>query len=102
MVTMKQALTASEFHYGDCLRAVGPRGGATTRQERWRRNGATKTWKTRAWAFSVPIKHGLRDYSYLTEISAREFHALADCPLDQPQIAVTTTDCRDDSKERLN
>jgi len=102
MVTKERALTESEFHYGDCQRTFGPRGGATTRQERWRRNGATKTWTTRPWAFSVPIKHGLSSYSYLTEVSAREFHALADCPLSEPQIAVTTTDCRDDSKERLN
>jgi len=33
---------------------------------RYRVNGALKTWKTRPTEFQLPIKHGLRDYGYLT------------------------------------
>ena len=32
----------------------------------WRRNGKTKLWKTRPDDFRVPIKYGLREYSYIT------------------------------------
>jgi len=35
--------------------------------QRWRINGKIQTWKTRPNEFCVPIKHGLRDYLYLTE-----------------------------------
>lgn len=34
---------------------------------RWRVNGVPKTWKTRPNSVRVPLKHGLRDHSYLTE-----------------------------------
>jgi hypothetical protein len=50
------------------------------RVERWRRNGATKRWVTRPNAFRIPIKHGLRDYSYLTDENAHDFHLEQECP----------------------
>lgn len=37
---------------------------------RWwtvRRNGKTKTWKTRPNEFSIPIKAGLRSCAYITQ-----------------------------------
>jgi hypothetical protein len=43
---------------------------------RWwqvRRNGATKTWKTRPGEFRIPIKAGLRSCAYLTEANSRHF-----------------------------
>jgi len=47
---------------------------------RWwnaRRNGATKTWKTRPSEFHVPIKFGLRGTARLTETDAmRSFPSL--------------------------
>lgn len=81
MITKMQALNATAFHYGTCTRITGPRGGLTERVEQWRRNGSTKTWKTRPTEFSVPIKYGMRGYSYLTDANASEFHTEADCPL---------------------
>ncbi len=33
----------------------------------WRVNGAAKTWKRAPNRVTVPIKHGLRDYGYVTE-----------------------------------
>ena len=80
-VTKEQALTAREFHYGDCSKKVGPRGGVTVKTETWRRNGATKTWKTRPNEFSVPIKYGLYQYSYLTQDNAEQFHVADICDI---------------------
>ena len=45
----------------------------------WRRNGASRTWKTRPDAFKVPIKRGLYAYEYLTDFNAWLFHVEADC-----------------------
>lgn len=94
MITKDQAIATTaqwghtEFHYGDCQRLVGPRGGVTVKIETWRTNGACKTWKTRPAEFSLPIKYGLRDYSYITERNAGEFHLASDCPLNQPAEVV--------------
>jgi hypothetical protein len=89
MVTKEQAIQAAsqwgraEFHWGDCKRIVGTRGGVTIRVEKWRVNGACKTWKTRPDEFSLPIKYGMRGYSYITDRNAHEFHLADDCPLDR-------------------
>lgn len=81
MITKQQAVTAQEFHYGECTRTTGPRGGVKENIVVWRRNGATKTWKTRPQEFSVPVKYGMRDYTHINERNARFFHTEADCPL---------------------
>lgn len=81
MVTKEQALSAQEFHCGECLCIVGKRGGKTYKQEVYRRNGQTKTWKTRPNEFSVPIKYGLKEFSYLTDGNAYNFHTPEECPL---------------------
>lgn len=83
MITRDQALTADTFHHGECRTDVGPRGGVKFTVERWRRNGSTKTWKTRPDDFQVPIKYGLRGYAYITEGSASAFHVASDCPIDE-------------------
>lgn len=83
MVTKEQAMTASEFHYYDCTKTVGPRGGVTIKQEVWRRNGSTKTWKTRPDHFRVPVKHGLYSYGYVDHTNAHLYHTAEDCPLNQ-------------------
>jgi len=61
--------TTSMFHYGDC----------NVKVERWRRNGKTKTWKTRPSQFSIPIKHGLYNHGYIDQTNAQLFHAEGDC-----------------------
>lgn len=73
MVTKEQATTEREFHYAP---ACTPK-----RVERWRANGAIKTWRTRPGEFRLPIKFGLRSYSYITELNAHEFHVARECPL---------------------
>lgn len=40
---------------------------------RVRVNGVCKTWKTRPAEFQLPVKHGLRDYLYVTHKNAHEF-----------------------------
>jgi hypothetical protein len=64
---------------------------------RWRRNGATKTWKTRPTEFQVPIKYGLRDYSYLTDVNADGMHTEDDCPDKQVVVESHKVGCRDDN-----
>jgi len=81
MISIDDALTAEVFHYGECLRHVGPRGGVTERVESWRRNGKTQTWKTRPGAYRIPVKFGLYSYSQITP--GDDFHAAHDCPLSE-------------------
>ena len=71
MVTYEQAMTAREFHYAPVCSAK--------RVERWRRNGETKVWKTREGEFRVPVKFGIRSYSYITHLNANEFHVSEEC-----------------------
>lgn len=47
---------------------------------RWRVNGAVKTWKTRPNEFSIPVKHGMYDYGYVTEKNYQLFHLNGTCP----------------------
>lgn len=48
--------------------------------ERWRVNGAPKVWVTRSLEVKVPVKHGLRDYSYVTEHELEVVHLAEECP----------------------
>lgn len=45
----------------------------TTGSVRVRRNGKTKTWKTRPLEFQIPVKYGLRDCFYITQHNAKEW-----------------------------
>lgn len=81
MVTFEQAKTAREFHYGECVRIVGTRGGVTEKIEHWRRNGEVKTWKTRSGWWRLPIKFGLKQYGYMDTHNAYQFHVASECPL---------------------
>lgn len=58
--------TASNFEHVSLTNADGT-------PQRWRRNGATKTWKTRPNEFRIPIKRGLREYGYIDQRNASEF-----------------------------
>ncbi len=81
MVTREQALTEREFHVGECTRKIGPKGGEVEKVVRCRRNGKTKTWKTRPDHFKVPVKRGLYECGYLTHDNANGFHVAHECPL---------------------
>lgn len=59
-ITKEQAMTEDVFHDKD--------------HRRWRRNGATKLWKTRPNDFRVPVKFGLYAYGYVDQSNASRFH----------------------------
>lgn len=81
MVTKEQALTEDQFHYGNCTRATGPRGGVREHVVVCRRGGATKTWITRPDDFRVPIKVGFKEHGEITHQNCHQFHTAGDCVL---------------------
>lgn len=81
MITKAQALTAHEFHHGNCTRAIGKRGAIKESITRARRNGRTQTWKRTPERWRVPIKMGLYGYADITPERANEWHTPEDCPL---------------------
>ena len=62
MISLKQA---KKLTYRQELYHVINRNSDGTPQ-RWRVNGAVKTWKTRPNEVRIPVKHGLYSYDYLT------------------------------------
>lgn len=89
MITLEQAKTCNDFHYGNCTRSIGPRGGIKEKTIAARRNGKTQLWKTRPGDFRVPIKHGLYEYGEITPHNAADFHTADDCPLAHTTGAVS-------------
>lgn len=61
--------TATQFEHKTLKNSDGSR-------LRARRNGATKTWKTRPGDFRIPFKHGLYDYGYITQDNHLEWVAV--------------------------
>ena len=74
MITFDQATAKVEpfYAYKDFEHATRKNSDGTP--ERWRRNGKTKTWKTRPGHFQIPVKRGLYEYGYITHENAHEFH----------------------------
>lgn len=68
MVTREEAVTARDFVHAYARNADGT-------PQRFRRNGATKTWKSkgREHEFRIPVKRGLREYTYITHTNANEW-----------------------------
>ena len=67
MISKTQALTADNFESTVYTNADNT-------PSRWRRNGKTKTWKTRPNDFRIPVKHGLYAYGYIDQDNATEFN----------------------------
>jgi hypothetical protein len=67
MITKEQAMTESNFFIYD-----------NGKCRHWRRNGQTKTWKTRPDEFKVPVKYGLYAYGYVTQDNAHLFFLTTD------------------------
>lgn len=44
----------------------------------WRRNGATKYWKSRPTHFRIPVKYGLYSYGYVTHENQGEYNVISD------------------------
>ena len=49
-----------------------------------RRNGVTKTWKTRPGQFRAPFKYGLRECFYITQDNAHRFFLTEDAAAQSP------------------
>lgn len=81
MITREQAENANEFHFGECKRSVGPKGGVKTFSHTVRRSGATKTWASRPNDFRIPVKYGLKQCGHIWHTNADGWHAAEDCPL---------------------
>ena len=81
MITKEQALTSDVFHWGNCTRAVGKRGGVKESSIVFRRNGKTQTWKRSPDRWRIPVKRGLYEYGDITPDRANEWHVPEDCPL---------------------
>ncbi len=80
-VTKDESIVAVEFHYGECQRRHGPKGGERLYQIRFRRNGKTKTWVRSPDEFRIPVKRGLKEYGYITQTNAHEFHTAEQCEI---------------------
>ena len=60
-LTEAKALTTNDtLHHATNKNADGT-------PQRWRVNGAVKTWKTRPSEVKIPVKHGMYDYGYVTQ-----------------------------------
>ena len=57
---------AKQLKHGDILHHVSQRN-ADGSPQKWRVNGAVKTWKRDPTRVRVPLKYGLRSCDYLTE-----------------------------------
>ena len=87
-VTKEQALRCNEFHSEPCAVTIGPKGGVKVEQRIWRRNGQTKTWKTRPNEFSVPVKYGNKTYDYVNNSTEKHVHTAEDCPMERLLSAI--------------
>jgi hypothetical protein len=66
MITKDDALT---LRHGTTLYHVEEKG-SDNRPIRCRVNGQCKTWKTKPGRFRLPVKYGLRECFYITEMNA--------------------------------
>lgn len=66
MITREQAL---QLKHGDILYHIA-HVNADGSPARWRVTGKVQTWKTRPDHFKIPVKNGLRHYSYVTHDEA--------------------------------
>jgi hypothetical protein len=74
-ITTTQAITEDEFHH-----ATYSQGSKGSECQRVRRNGQTKTWKTRPDVFSIPVKWGFRDAFRITQLEKDEWNVASECP----------------------
>ena len=86
MINKVEAISSGLFHFGNCSRTIGKRGGITINIEQWKRNGNTQTWKTRPDNFRVPIKMGLYNYGSIENWNAEHFHTWENCPLKEREV----------------
>ena len=75
MITLEQA---KALNPGDILHHSTNRNADSTCQ-RWKVTGKVKTWKRDPSRIVVPVKHGLRNYGYITEDELAMVNLENDC-----------------------
>ena len=81
------------MHYAPaCKRTVGPKGGVTVKNERWRFSGAAQTWKTRPADVRRPIKHGLKISYVIDHTNMADFVLERECPVCQGALVPDSAD----------
>src|SRR5688572_15183423 len=68
-ITRENCDTVSDFEHYSIKNSDGS-------PARARRNGKTKTWKTRPTEFRIPVKYGLKVCFYITQATCKEWYAL--------------------------
>lgn len=66
-------VNANEFHHNNWTNSDGS-------CARFRRNGATQTWKRDPERVRIPVKRGLYEYGQITNGNMDMFHMPGDCP----------------------
>ena len=78
MVTKEQAMTCTRFKQVKGIANISPLTEyVLSKPLTWRANGKCKTWKRDLERFSLPVKHGLYSYGYLTDSNANLFEVEA-------------------------
>ena len=67
MITREQAMNADRFEHVSLKNA-------DKTPLRARRNGKTKTWKTRPDEYRIPAKYGLKECFYITQADAQNWN----------------------------
>ncbi len=70
-MTLQQAMTCNEFHYGNCEKKV----------TKVRRSGKTQCWLRSPERFRIPVKYGLYKSYAITDQNMTEWHCEEDCPV---------------------
>lgn len=76
MITKAQAVNSREFHHNTQTQGLPKR----PECYRVRRNGNTRTWKTRPAEWRIPVVHGLRGYGQIRDYDAEKWHVAEECP----------------------
>lgn len=86
-ITKEQAILEDEFHtVGQDTRVHRNKSGL--RCYVWQRNGQTKTWVTRPDKFQVPVKYGMYEHGYITQVDAGSVYTRGTCPVCNPPEAL--------------
>jgi len=85
VITYEQAVNLKHgdiLHVGKCVKTVGPRGGVTTKVERYRVASSVKTWVTRPGQYQFTVRYGIqKTTSVVTHCDADLLHLESECPI---------------------
>ena len=65
---------AVNLEFGDIIYLIGTYNYDGTTQ-RWRVNGKVKRWIRSPWRFEIPLKRGMYQYGYITDLNMHRYAA---------------------------